>query len=394
MDISGSALYGRAVFANRGESPLSMKRSIYDAGLLAAAVLAASSAAAQTLPLYRITVIPKIDGQSGGQGSSTASEINAAGVVAGRVLVRKTGSSKPREQVFRWTADTGVALMPQGTSRTYSAALAGVNGRGEVVGTVDKRVNRVVAWDLDDGVRGVPPGPNELYSEADATNEPGDVVGTRFDYTLPEPRQTTLWGADGTLTEIRSGTNESLYPQDVNARREVVGSLSTDAGPPFGDGIAFLWSPENGFTLLGRLPGSGPDAPTEARAINDAGVVAGFGSLAYRGPSQAFRWTAAGGYELLELPANCSNTNALDINNSGWIVGNCFGALPSGPYLWTAKKGFRFVADRIDPADPLRDRVRLISASAINDDGMIAGWGEVDGESAALVLVPVTPVAR
>ncbi len=367
-----------------------MTRSIYTAGLLAAAVLVASSAAAQTLPLYRITVIPKIDGQSNGQGSSTASRINAAGVVAGRVLVRKAGSSKPIEQVFRWTADTGVALMPQGKMRTYSATLAGVNGTGEVVGTVDKRVNRVVAWDLDDGFRGIPAGPSELRSEADATNEAGDVVGTRFDYSLPDPRQTTLWAADGTITEIRSDTPGPLYPADVNARREVVGFLSPDAGPFFGDGIAFVWAAEAGLTLLGRLPGSGPDAPTEARAINDQGVVAGFGSLAYLGPSKAFRWTAAGGYELLDLPANCSNTNALDINNSGWIVGNCFGALPSGPYIWTAKKGFRFVADRIDPADPLRDRVRLISASAINDDGMIAGWGEVDGESAALVLVPVT----
>jgi uncharacterized membrane protein len=366
---------------------LTMKFSTCNAGVLAWAVLAASSVAAQPLPLYRITVIPKIDGQASGQGSSVAREINAAGVVAGRVLMRTPGSGKSREQVFRWTADTGVALMPQGKMRT--ATLAGVNGRGEVVGTVDKRVNRVVAWDLDDGVRGIPPGPNGLTSEADATNEAGDVVGARFDYSLPDPRQTTLWAADGSITELRSDTPGTLYPADVNGRREVVGYLSPDAGPFFGDGIAFVWAAETGSTLLGRLPGSEPDARTEAYAINDAGVVVGSGALTYLGLSTAFRWTADRGYELLDVPANCTNTNALDINNSGWIVGNCFGALPSGPLIWNGKKGFQFVADRIDPADPLRTRVRLISASAINDDGMIAGWGEVDGKSAALVLVPV-----
>lgn len=369
-----------------------MKFSICKAGVLAWAVLAAASVAAQPLPLYRITVIPQIDGQASGLGSSTASAINAAGVVAGRVLMRKPGGGKSRQQVFRWTADTGVALMPQGKTRTYSATLAGVNGLGEVVGTVDKRVDRVVAWELDNGVRGIPPGPNDLTSEADATNEAGDVVGARFDYSLRDPQQTMLWAADGSITELRSDKPGTLYPADVNARREVVGYLLPRG--LFSSGIAFVWAAETGTTLLGRLPGSEPDSKTQAYAINDAGVVVGSGALTDLGLSTAFRWTADRGYELLDVPANCTNTNALDINNSGWIVGNCFGALPSGPFIWTGKEGFQFVADRIDPADPLRTRVRLISASAINDDGMIAGWGEVDGKSAALVLLPVQASAQ
>jgi hypothetical protein len=40
---------------------------------------------------------------------------------------------------------------------------------------------------------------------------------------------------------------------------------------------AFFWDPDDGYTLLGKLPGGGAGHATNAHSINDDGVVVGFG---------------------------------------------------------------------------------------------------------------------
>jgi probable HAF family extracellular repeat protein len=76
-----------------------------------------------------------------------------------------------------------------------------------------------------------------------------------------------------------------------------------------------VWSAQDGVTLLPNLGGTW----TVASAINNLGVVVGFGELA-DGTLHPFRWTASGGMEDLGLPPGATHAYARTVTKSGRIA--------------------------------------------------------------------------
>jgi uncharacterized membrane protein len=102
-------------------------------------------------------------------------------------------------------------------------------------------------------------------------------------------------------------------------------------------------------------------------AINDLGVVVGAYTCAL-GHEKAFRWTADGGFALLEMPAGVVKSEANDINNAGVIVGTFGGvAVPT--------RAFVIDGDDFHIIEPPPEG-NYTAAEAVNELGDVTGrWG-------------------
>jgi probable HAF family extracellular repeat protein len=116
---------------------------------------------------------------------------------------------------------------------------------------------------------------------------------------------------------------------DVNARNQVVG-YREDA---HGIARAFLWEAGE-LVALGSLDPRGEGAVIP-RALDGAGRVVGTSRV--RGRERAFVWTRAEGMRELAVPRVLgpgAGAIALDLNDSGWIVGQGAGPAGSSALLW------------------------------------------------------------
>ncbi len=161
------------------------------------------------------------------------------------------------------------------------------------------------------------------------------------------------------------GSGEDSYAYGINSSGAVAGSMNLRA---------VHWTASGGATVI-QFPNT-PAVPDYggASAINDAGVVVGYAGHA-AGPIpvdglQAFRWTAAGGIERLDIFLGGSYVIANDINAAGDIVGIAgtvdFPQLgPDKAWLWS--NGTLTVLG--DLTSEVSDQ-----AVAINDAGEILGY--------------------
>lgn len=109
------------------------------------------------------------------------------------------------------------------------------------------------------------------------------------------------------------------------------------------------------------MPGINEDGMTEAFAINDSGVVVGWGTT-LNGDYHAFRWIA--GFMIdMGLLAGTTESIATDINNAGQFVGTASGN--HGKAFFSAGRGLR--------ALPMLSTDTDSNAEAINDSGQIVG---------------------
>jgi probable HAF family extracellular repeat protein len=109
---------------------------------------------------------------------------------------------------------------------------------------------------------------------------------------------------------------------------------------------------------------------SEAVAVNDSGVVAGF-AFSTSGRSRAFRWTSATGMRGLDSLPGGSNSTATGINNAGQIAGFCDrGGQPTLAWhacWWPNPNGVIPVDLGTLPGDTASN------ASAINRYGVVVG---------------------
>ena len=205
-------------------------------------------------------------------------------------------------------------------------------------------------------------------SSAYAINDSGQIVG----YFQPSGGgdRPCLWIQPGwpvNLGDLMDGPGGEA--RGINSAGHIVGSVYSNYPQ---NQRAFLWM--NGFVDLAALIG---DRISSARAINDAGQVAGW-LMNDEGHTRAFLWPARqGALDLGALGGEDSTAN--DINERGWIVGNAH--VESGrphAFVWTPETGMIDLGTFGGESS---------GALAINGLGQIVGYALDTGEKARAFLV-------
>ena len=133
----------------------------------------------------------------------------------------------------------------------------GINNLGEIVGRDDALGWRAAYFDPDPSDMGAP----GLFSAALGISDSGYVAGT-----AAEGPSSFAWVYDGSSFQIiATGPRGSAGANDVNNLGQVVGKAN---------GEAFLWD-QGTHHPLASLIDEGACTPTEARSINDCGVIVG-----------------------------------------------------------------------------------------------------------------------
>ena len=271
-----------------------------------------------------------------GPGGGVANAINGDGEIAGAIYeqlpVETCGEASSPNPVV-WNADfrSTPLDMPDGAIGGVATA---INSAGQIVGWVETEAGRRAALWTDDGVilsqHAIIEGVEDLESEAVGINDDGIIAGT------------LRWTSDG------------------NERSS-----------------AFVW---DGEQIRYLTPDPGLDG--YATAINNAGAISG-AVIDESGTKIAVLWWQG---EVIELGPLDDRPHAVatDVNNAGFAVG--YGEREDGltrAMVWIDESPFDLNEITSQAGSWL-----LQMAVGINDDGVIAGWGDNDGERHALLLVP------
>jgi probable HAF family extracellular repeat protein len=224
----------------------------------------------------------------------------------------------------------------------------------------------------------VPPGESQPLGFAIGLNASGQVTGGVYGLppNLGSGNKPFRWTPGGDLVKLGVCCDNS-FGADINATGAIAGSAE---GGPNSVYRAFVAIGNTG-TLLPILPGLSIDAQennSRAFALNDAAVIVGYSPTAAFG-RHAVRWTAGGAISDLGTLGG-SNSEAVDINNSGQIIGmsQIAGNAAMHAVLWS-------------PGGGMQDLNTLIGAPItavveINDAGQIVGtYTAPNGQSHAFL---------
>ena len=229
------------------------------------------------------------------------------------------------------------------------------------------------------------PGGGFNNGEALAINNYGQTAGVGWNYV---PGQTYASSNGDAYFTYPSGLAQGLgtlggynsVATAINDAAQVVGY----SNPPYGNAPyhAFIYS--NGImTDLGTLGG----AASYARGINDLGQVAGGASTTAAGNFHAFLFSNGTMTDLGTLGGSFSIANG--INNSGQVVGESTMSSSSGAgaaFLYSSG-----VMYNLNSLVPTGSGLVLETATAINSNGDIVGYGEYNYQFEAFLLTPSTP---
>ncbi|WP_410655604.1 hypothetical protein [Amycolatopsis sp. lyj-112] len=305
---------------------------------------------------------------------STVNAINDSGVMV--------GSSTPLEpqikhHATKWDARGVISALP-GLGGEQSEA-KGVNGHGVAVGWAHKDATwnqKAVKWASDGAVTELPSLPGGDYANANAITDTGVIVGAGSG--SDGKTHALRWNPDGTVVEL-SGLPGGGYgsAQWVTRDGRTVGGTATDSA---GRNHVVRWNSTGAITdlspgaeqstgydmndngvIVGSVDSKGNSKPVRwerdgrttslewpennpgwARAVNNAGVVAGGGYLVF-GTTSPTRWNRAGARTTLSTERGMGN----DVDRAGTVVGQEYefaakwdakgvrtslGALPGGTY--------------------------------------------------------------
>lgn len=182
---------------------------------------------------------------------SVPHSINDSGVIV--------GSSD--DWAVMWTADDAVVPLEH-NGWIHGIGMA-INNAGQIVVVSDlvqgdNGAGISYIWDRNGGYRMLSPLPGETTSWGYSINETGQVVGSSGKHAV-------LWDTDGTVVDLGVSTDDSYgMAWDINNSGQIVGVVNERA---------VYWGTDHVMTYLDTLPGA-PNT-SEARAINDLGLIAG-----------------------------------------------------------------------------------------------------------------------
>jgi probable HAF family extracellular repeat protein len=315
-------------------------------------------------------------------------EINAEGEIVGHAD-RLPDSFSPTP--VRWTKDGAMVRM----ARTDRDSVAfGINDAGDIVGWRHSKqaccTGNASLWKDGRATNlGALAGPQEDASAA-AINNSGQIVGTSK--TLTGARHATLWEGDQItdLGSLAGPAASSAYA--INQAGVIVGASKTSDDTTH----AVVWH-GGVITDLGTLPGG---QNSLAAAVNRQGTIVGISEFAggQTDQNRAVAWKDGAIRDLGTLPGHITSW-ASGINRAGTVVG----ASQSELFLQVAVAWFGLGHAPVDlnalvaPAGCVDDAglpSTLISATAVNDKGVIVASGRRVDSHGTVLLRPFKLVPR
>ena len=329
-------------------------------------------------PEYEVTAI--IAGFECGNHLAAVSPyaLNEAGDVVGFVTCSLV------QRAFRWTADTGLELipMPPQTSQSRALAISGSKIVGWHVVSGDEFGNLGFLYDFETDEftsLGTLPGGNT--SEAHGINSTGEIVGFWGDVVNGPFPLAFIW-RNGKMSDIHPdfGTSRSV-PSDINSKSAATGWMGSS---PLTDARAFIWD-EGKITELPPIPGG---FTGEGWTINNLQDVAGRGRVidprSGDTVKRAFAWIDGQMFVLGTLQG-FPNSTATGINNDRTVVGFAQSTFADA-FVW--KDGEMAGLDDVIPPGLGLD---FSTARGINQAGQIAATAHSDSLDAT-VGVLLSPI--
>ena len=296
--------------------------------------------------------------------SSAAADVNNSGTIVGSSLTT-TGET----HAFRWTLLGGMVDLGTLPGDGWSKAI-GITDDGQILGVSGgsgQSHGQPVIWTSGEP-ESIVAMPEVLsgasFGEPTAFNAQGEIAG--WDFVINQ--HAFYWSESRGRTDLTELVGKPEGDAlDINASGMVVGtnlSYCPDAlGHFFPCWHGFLWSYDNGYRDLGT-PDGHPNATVQAWGINNDGMVVGVAG------AQPFRWRDGEGFTLLPTVSGSGGGTAIDVNQSNTAVGQN-GVTQAA--AWPASGGILL----LNPGDSHRS-----NAVAINDQGWVVGWLGVDPASA------------
>jgi len=332
--------------------------------------------------------------------SSSFTAINDLGWIAGGsgngLIDPLTGF--PESVAVIWEGDQPINLGTlEGGYESYATSL---NDSGQVVGFAGNLVSdpffgtqvRTFLWEKgtmqDLGTLG---GPDSPPAENTTINESGQVAGSSFTNSIPNPvtgiptLDPFLWEEGNGMTDLGTLGGTAGAPNAMNNRGQIAGASNM---PGDLTSHPFLWDRKTGIKDLGTLGGD----TGFVDMINDAGDVVGKADLPGSQLHDGFLWRNGKMTDLGTLAGDpCTRANW--INAQRQIVGNSSDCtIPFHAILW--ENGGPPID--LNTLIPPNSSLQLTNALGINDRGEIAGRGlpagcqlvDVDFCGHAFLLIP------
>lgn len=297
-----------------------------------------------------------------------------------------------------------------GTLVGYESSYAyGINDLGQVVGWSynANRQGHAFLWQNSNNLTDLGTLPNKETSIAIAINDAGEVIGSS---SSPGEFELAFSWKNGTIGQLSTlpGGQEASAAYDINNTGEIVGYANAASRSH-----AVLWN-DNNITDLGGLDNNA----SVALGINEKGESVGYSYYVTTNGStgtHAVLWKKKDTITDLTPQASSSgalrinkkgtvlidaypdyllrkgeitelgNIEALDLNDKEKVVGYKFNSnFDSIAVLW--EEGT--ITDLNDLLPP-NSGWQLSTASAINNNGQIAGYGYHNGQARAFLLTPV-----
>ena len=313
----------------------------------------------------------------------TAFALNETGDVVGFVTCSLV------QRAFRWTAESGLELipMPPQTSRSRALAISG----SKVVGWYDNEqlelgtTGFLYDFETDQFTSlGTLPGGNT--SEAHGVNSAGEIVGFWGDVVNGPFPLAFIW-RNGKMSDIHPdfGTSRSV-PSDINSNSLLTGWMGQ---APQTDARAFIW--ENG--KITELPPIPRGFTSIGEAINQTGLVTGEGAVVLDDGKttvvRSFLWADNQMADLGTLPGT-TFTRARDIDCQNRIVGYCHNQFLTDQAAFIWQDGVITALNDLIPFDP---NLNLERAMGINQLGQVAVAARSDDLDAS-VGVLLSPIKK
>ncbi len=364
-------------------------RVLYRLSVPAAAILAASCTLPSgkddepsEIPAYTIQELGLLPGGT----VSQAYAINEAGLAVGYA----TDAGGAQRAVY---FQGGVAIQlpePDGTTRSNAYD---INDSGVIVGSVRiAGIEQPCRW-------ATPTSAPELLELLEGTdrgrarsiNNDGVIAGF-----VSADEWVVIWEPDGEIEDLNPATRESYEPTQINDEGMFVGNAEEIEA-------AYRWDDDDGFVFLGSLSGGGGDddddddgaaaGESEGNGLNASGVTVG-ASENGEGELRAFRYSSTRGMVALGDPPEGDNgVIARAINDAGLVAGNGQNADEGGTILSSQPAvTYMLETDRQFTALPTLGGARAEPTNAgINQCGVIVGWAFPSGSTERRAVAWVAP---